>query len=120
MIEVRRFRAAALRESPLGVSLHAGLDAPIEPGDAFFLEVAELDPGALAAQLPPPTLGVPVVLGPRMRRRSTLARLFGASSGHVPRGVRGAALLLAGYVEIGGAVDPVSGLDLAWGLPQPS
>ncbi len=43
-------------------------------------------------------------------------RVFGGERG-LPRGLRGAALLLRGYVDVEGALDPASGLDLVWGKP---
>lgn len=113
---VTRFRGDGLdrRRLVLGVGAFAPLSAgPFEPGDALFLEVDGDDPTAVAATLPAPIPGVPLVLGPERRAppRSALSRWFGGRPPRVPRGVRGAALLLAGYVEVGG--DPAA--DVVWG-----
>lgn len=118
---VTRWRSDQLDRgrAPLGVGTVLSVSAgPLEPGDAVFLESAESDPMALAARLPPPVPGVALVLGPRMtdttRQGSALARFFGRRPPSSPRGVRGSALLLAGYRDIGGGVDE-GGLDLCWG-----
>ncbi|MBK7400345.1 MAG: hypothetical protein IPJ34_29850 [Myxococcales bacterium] len=118
---VTRWRSDQLDRgrAPLGVGIALSLSAgPLEPGDAVFLELAESDPVALAARLPPPVPGVTLVLGPRQTdekgQGSPLARFFGRRPQSSPRGVRGSALLLAGYRDIGGGVD-AGGLDLCWG-----
>jgi len=120
--EVIRWRSDQLDRgrAPFGVSSVLPLAAgPLEPGDALFLEFADLDPVALAARLPAPVPGVTLVLGPRRSDErgggSALARLFGRRPPTSPRGVRGSALLLAGYRELGGGVD-AAGLDLCWGV----
>lgn len=114
-LRVTRWRSDLLdrRRSLLGVGLVLPLSAgPFEPGDALFLEVDGDDAWVVAATLPPPIPGVPLVLGPERRAppRSALSRLFGGRPARVPRGVRGAALLLAGYADVGG--DPAA--DLVW------
>lgn len=120
-LDVRRWRAADLdpRDAPLGIVARAAADSPMLEGDAFFLEVGEDDPRLLAARLPAPLPSVPLFLGPRRARPTPLVRfgrLFGVRPETVPRAARGAALLLAGYRDIGGAIDPATGLDLVWGV----
>ncbi|GAC1598362.1 MAG: hypothetical protein NVS3B20_20660 [Polyangiales bacterium] len=57
-----------------------------------------------------------VIVAPKGHRGGFLSRVFGRDRS-VPRPVRGAALLLKGYSDIAGGVDPDSGLDLVWGRP---
>ncbi len=125
-LDVRRFRlppgVTAPRGAPMGVSRTAPLDASLEPGDAVWIELrGGLDPDApvaVADALPDPAslrAGVPVVIGPALARAGLFARLVGREI-RVARSVRGSALLLRGYVEVGGGRDPSSGLDLCWGV----
>ena len=44
-----------------------------------------------------------------------LQRLFTRAPMPVARATRGNALLIQGYRRLGGGIDPVSGIDLAWG-----
>lgn len=118
---VTRWRSDQLDRgrAPLGVAAVLSVSAgPLEAGDALFLELGDSDPVALAARLPAPVPGVTLVLGPRRTDErgsgSALARFFGRRPPSSPRGVRGSALLLAGYRQIGGGVD-ADGLDLCWG-----
>jgi hypothetical protein len=86
------------------------LDRP-STGDAPTLE-------EVAAQIPLPgtlTAGtMVVVLGDAAPASALLGRLLGARV-RIPRHLRASALLAAGYTRIGGAVDPKTGNDLAWG-----
>ncbi len=120
-LEVLRWRADDLdvREAPLGVGARASSGDPIVAGDAFFVEIGEDDPASLAGRLPPPVPGVLLFVGPRRARPTALGRfgrIFGVRPDTIPRSVRGTALLLAGYRDIGGAVDAATGLDLVWGV----
>lgn len=111
---VTRWRSDSLdrRRAPQGVPVAPLSAGPFAEGDALYLEVDADDPLVVAAALPPPVPGVPLVLGPERRTasRGGFSRWFGGRPPKVPRGVRGAALLLAGYVDVGG--DPSE--DLVW------
>lgn len=123
---VRRWRlppgVSAPRGAPVGVSRATPLDASLEPGDAVWLELRGVDlsgahdaPAAVAQALPDPVTlpGVTIVLAPSRAR--LFERLVGREV-HVSRSVRGSALLLRGYVDVGGGRDPSSGLDLCWAV----
>jgi hypothetical protein len=99
-------------------------DVPALSDDAWVIAPASLTegtaPDALATALPTPTsleIGWLVVLG-AAPARGWLSRLRGRAP-ELPRGVRGAALLLAGYRAIGGGIDRASGLDWVWGRVPP-
>lgn len=117
---VRRWHAPhGLAGAPLGVSAIAPAGAPIEAGDAVWIAppaLAEPDsPDALLPLLPElaAVRGALVVVAPGAAL-GLFARMFRPRA-PLARAVRGSALLLRGYQAIGGGVDPVSGLDLAWG-----
>ena len=71
----------------------------------------------VAAMLPPPSSVGPgtyvFVMGAASRGAGLLRRWLGTVA--VSRAVRCTALLARGYVGVGAGVDPVSGVDLAWG-----
>lgn len=119
---VRRFRlpkgTQLPRSAPLGVRSTAPLDTQLDEGDAVWITPptgGPLDSVSISLLLPEPaTLGSGLVMiGPIAGESGLLSRVFGREV-RVPRAVRGSALLLAGYRNVGGAVDPASGLDLCW------
>ena len=57
-----------------------------------------------------------VILGDSRAAPSLLGRYFAARRAPIPRAVRATALLARGFVRIGAAIDPVSGMDLVWGF----
>jgi hypothetical protein len=81
------------------------------------------DVAAIARQLPNPTSlgeGTLVLLLPEADAPGgVLGRLFGAGRPKIARAIRCSALLARGYVGVGGGIDPVTGLDLAWGYATP-
>jgi len=113
VIQVTRWRGTLPRgTAPFGVTACApGLD-DLQEGDALvFAPTSDFDdPAALAALLPAPS-GAPLVVLP-CGDSSFLARVLGKRV-RVSRAVRGSALLLAGYRDIGGAVS--GGVELCWG-----
>lgn len=118
--EVRRWRLVPGQRlprgsAPLGVTSSAALDGSLLEGDALWLSPTGVDEvPALAAMLPDPaTFRGLVVIGPSAAETGFLSRILGRER-HVPRAVRGAALLLRGYRAIAGGVDPKSELDLCW------
>jgi hypothetical protein len=78
------------------------------------------DPEEVALQLPDPALVAPgapvVVLGVAARRPRDWRRFLGARQVTLPRRTRCEALLVRGYVDIGGASLAAAGGDLAWGF----
>lgn len=111
---VRRWLVRApLRGAPLGVRATAPLGSAPEEGDAVWITPeGPLDPVSLSLTLP--EVSGLVFIGPVAGSTGVFSRLLGREI-RVPRAVRGSALLIAGYRNIGGAVDPASGLDLCWG-----
>ncbi len=108
---------------PLAVTVTTKLsEGAIVEGDAVWLAPAVTeDPYALAQTLPEPhsVAGAWVILGPNAPSapsRTLLSRLFGSKQLGSPRAVRGSALLLRGYRNVGGGFDAKSGLDLCWGF----
>jgi hypothetical protein len=85
--------------------------------DASGGDLANL--AAVAAQIPSAeTLAsaTPVmVLGEAAAPGRSWSRLFGLGRPKVARALRCGALLVRGYVNIGGALDPATGSDIAWG-----
>ena len=115
---VQRWHAPyGLVGAPLGISRVASTDATIEPGDAVWIAphglVDRASPSALLRWLPEPVQGALVFVAPD-ESVGLFTRLF-RSRVPLTRAVRGSALLLRGYHAIGGGIDPISGLDLAWG-----
>jgi hypothetical protein len=117
--EVKRWRvigALPRGSAPLGVSSSAPFDGTLAPGDAIWSAPDVRDPespAALETLLPEPILGALIFVAPAIAKPGIFARLTGGET-RLPRAVRGAALLLRGYRAIEGALDPASGLDLAW------
>ena len=76
----------------------------------------------IATQIPDPSTLRPgtlvVVLGELEADHGLLGRLLGTKA-TAPRALRNSALLALGYERIGGAVDPKTGHDLAWGYVRP-
>ena len=109
--------------APLGVATTVPFDDGLVDGDALWFDPAALSgdaPTSLAAALPDPATARLVVIGPfavdpasQPFVRGLLARLLDRPA-RVPRAVRGSALLLRGYRDVQGGLDPVSGLDLCW------
>lgn len=102
---------------PLGVAKSAPWDgAAMEEGDAIWWapRAAAEDPAALAVLLPEPAFGATLVVAESPTTTSLFARIVGRTFA-LPRAVRGAALLLRGYREVGGGIDPATGFDLIWG-----
>lgn len=120
---VKRFRMPGLaaklpRNAPLGVLATAPLEAraPLEDGDAVWIAPpGPVDAVSLSLILPEPaSLGAGlVIIGPIAGATGLMSRLLGREV-RIARAVRGSALLLAGYRNIAGAIDPQSGLDLCW------
>jgi hypothetical protein len=85
--------------------------------DASGGDLANL--AAVAAQIPSAETLVsatPVmVLGEAAAPGPGWSRLFGLGRPKVARALRCGALLVRGYVNIGGALDPATGSDIAWG-----
>lgn len=109
--------------APLGVSSCEPLDAAeLREGDALWFVPAGVDPdvpAALASALPDPaTFRGLIVVGPTVAERGFFARVLGRET-RVRRAVRGSALLLRGYRDVGGGLDPASGLDLCWATSAP-
>jgi hypothetical protein len=119
---VKRFRLPSPttklpRSAPLGVTTSAPLGTPLEDGDAIWITPpGPVDAVSLSLVLPePPSIGVGlVIISPIAGETGLMSRLLGREV-RIPRAIRGSALLLAGYRNIGGAIDPASGLDLCWG-----
>lgn len=117
--EVKRWRvigALPRGSAPLGVAASAPFDGTLAPGDAIWCAPDVRDPespAALESLLPEPMAGGLIFVAPAIAKPGIFARLTGGET-RVPRAVRGSALLLRGYTDIGGALDPASGLDLAW------
>jgi hypothetical protein len=106
------------KSAPLGVRATAPLGT-IEDGDAVWISppsTGPFDPVSISLTLPEPaSLGAAIVIiGDVAGESGLFSRLLGREV-RVPRAVRGSALLLAGYRNIAGAIDPASGLDLCWG-----
>ncbi len=108
---------ARARRMPLGAQVHEGArDVLVTLGPDDGADVA-----SVARALPDPTtLGrgaLVVVLPDVASARSLAGRLFAAlgRAPGVPRVLRCTALLARGYVDVGGGVDPETGVDLAWG-----
>jgi hypothetical protein len=118
---VRRWRTiegGAPRALGVGASLPMSA-GPLVEGDALWLEPRVEDrstPWGLVAILPEPETmrRALIFIAPAAPRDGFFARLVGGER-PLPRAIRGAALLLKGYGMIGGGIDPVSALDLAWG-----
>jgi hypothetical protein len=69
----------------------------------------------LLDELPVPPTGTLVLLLPELARRpGLLGRL--ARPEAVPLAIRCTALLARGFTNVGGGVEPTSGLELAWGI----
>lgn len=115
---VARFRSNGKlpRSAPLGVHASAPLGAPREDGDAVWITPpGPVDAVSLSLLLPEPaSLGAGfVIISPIAGEPGLMSRLLGREV-RIPRAVRGSALLLAGYRNVAGAIDPASGLDLCW------
>ena len=105
------------KQAPFGVHKVERLEGEMEEGDALFITPdAAHDAVSLSLTLPEPAaLGRGcVVIAPSVGETGLFSRLLGREQ-RIARAVRGSALLLAGYRNIGGGVDPASGLDLCWG-----
>lgn len=106
------------RSAPLGIRTTAPLEGNArEDGDAVWISPkaeGPQDPLSLSLTLPEPA-GL-LIIGGIACESGLFSRLLGRAV-RVPRAVRGSALLLAGYRNVCGAVDPASGLDLCWGEP---
>ena len=76
------------------------------------------DVDTIAAQLPDPSSlaagTLVVILGEGMASPGLFGRLL-RPRGRIARAVRASALLVRGYVDIGGGLDPSTRQDLAWG-----
>jgi hypothetical protein len=115
-IQRLRVKGKPPRAVPFGVAA-VPFDGALEEGDAVWVAPdAAHDATSLSLTLPEPaSLGRGfVVIGPTVGESGLFSRLLGREV-RIARAVRGSALLLAGYRNIGGGVDPVSGLDLCWG-----
>ncbi len=77
------------------------------------------DVGSLLSQIPrSATLpsGTPtVLLGMALGDVSVWRRLVAGGTVRVPRATRCTALVMLGYVDVGGGIDESTGSDLAWG-----
>jgi hypothetical protein len=117
--EVKRWRvlgALPRGSAPLGVASSAPFDGTLAPGDAIWCALDVRDPespAALEAMLPAPIDGALIFVAPAIAKPGIFARLTGGET-RLPRAVRGSALLLRGYREIEGALQPARGRDLAW------
>ncbi|MGZ3420018.1 MAG: hypothetical protein ACXWUG_09600 [Polyangiales bacterium] len=117
--EVKRWRpigSLPRGSAPLGVSASAPFDGTLSPGDAIWCapDVRDAEsPAALESLLPEPLPGALVFVAPSVAKPGLFARLTGGET-KIPRAVRGSALLLRGYRDVAGGLDPASGLDLAW------
>lgn len=106
-----------------------GARLPADAGDAVRVTVTEgdaRDASTLAAALPDPSSLPPgtrvIVAADAASSRSFAGRLFAtlARTQGIPRVVRCTALLLRGYDEVGGGLDPETSADLAWGRRAPA
>jgi hypothetical protein len=77
------------------------------------------DVGSLLSQIPRASAlpsGTPtVLLGLAFGGVGVWRRLVAGGTVHVPRATRCTALVMLGYVEVGGGIDDSTGSDLAWG-----
>jgi hypothetical protein len=106
------------RSAPLSIRKTAPLGSPTEEGDAVWISppsTGPIDPVSISLTLPEPaSMGAGLVMiGDLAGEAGLFSRLLGREV-RVPRAVRGSALLLAGYRNVCGALDPASGLDLCW------
>jgi hypothetical protein len=110
---------------PFGLSAWAegdGVDALVLLDPVSTAETGDLTPGEVLQQIPLaeslPSGQLVLVLGELRASGAIFTRLLG-SRRKVGRASRAAALLAAGYVQLGAGVDPKSGHDLVWGYaPQ--